>query len=281
MVVSLLDARTPDDGQEKIDLIAHHALQAGDWARAFEACKAAGDDAIGRSALREAVGRFKQALVASQNPPETSDFSRRVIDLHFELRNALWALGQFEEILTHLDEAERLSGLHSDEVRFGLGLDLPRRQPLAAWPIGPRQGGDRARPRDRESAGDLSLEMAANFYLGCAYVTSGECRTAEAYFERVVAALPGDLAKEKCGLPFAPAIISRSWLVWSYGERGEFGLAQEHADRAIELAEEIGNPFNRAHVYYDVGYLGNRPRRSCARDRGAGAVSVADPRSGA
>lgn len=255
LVVSLLDARAPDDEPEKIDLIAHHALQAGDWTRAFEACKAAGEDAIGRSALREAVGRFKQALVASQNLPETSDFSSRVIDLHFELRNALWALGQFEEILTHLDEAERLSGLHGDEVRLGW---VSTYRGASLWQLGQSDHAKAAVERGREigeSTGDLSLEMAANFYLGCAYVTSGECRTAEAYFERVVAALPGDLAKEKCGLPFAPAIISRSWLAWSYGERGEFGLAQEHADRAIELAEEIGNPFNRAHVYYDVGYL--------------------------
>lgn len=254
-VVEALDSRAADDKNEHIDLIAHHALQAEDWQRAFEAYKDAGNGAIVRSALHEAVGQFKQALVAAANLPDTPEKSVQVIDLLFELRNALWALGQFEEILSHLHEAERLSAVLGDEVRLGW-ISVYRGASL--WQIGQSDEAKAAADRGREigvAAEDLSLEMAANFYLGCAYVTTGECQTAEAYFERVVAALPGDLAKEKCGLPFAPAIISRSWLVWSYGERGEFALAQEHADRAIELAEEIGNPFNRAHIYYDVGYL--------------------------
>ena len=255
MIVRALDDRPSEERHRKIDLIAHHALQAENWHRAFEAYKEAGDDAIGRSALPEAVGQFKQALVASKNLPDSAALSGRVIDLLFDLRNALWALGRFEEILTYLDEAERLSRILGDDVRLGW-VSVYRGASL--WQLGQSSHAKAAAERGREigeRAGDLSLDMAANFYLGCAYVTSGEYRTAETYFERVVEALPGELAKEKCGLPFAPSIISRSWLVWSYGERGEFGLAQAHARRAIELAEEIGNPFNRAHIYYDVGYF--------------------------
>ncbi|MDH3920217.1 MAG: hypothetical protein OEU25_18790, partial [Rhodospirillales bacterium] len=255
MIVAALEARPASDKHQDIDLLAHHALQAQDWRRAFEAYKEASEDAMGRSALREAVGQFKQALVASKNLPDSPDLLVRVIDLLFDLRNALWALGRFDEILIYLDEAERLARVLGDEIRLGW-ISVYRGASL--WQLGRSDHAKAAVERGREigsNADEISLEMASNFYLGCSYVTSGECRTAEAYFERVVEALPGELAKEKCGLPFAPSIISRSWLVWSYGERGEFGLAQEHAKRAIELAEEIGNPFNRAHIYYDVGYF--------------------------
>ncbi len=255
MIVAALEARSASDKHHNIDLIAHHALQAEDWPQAFEAYEQAGDDAIGRSALREAVGQYKQALVASKNLPDSPELSLRVIDLLFDLRNALWALGRFDEILTYLDDAERLASILGDEVRLGW---IAVYRGASLWQLGQSDQAKAAAERGREigmGARDLSLEMAANFYLGCSYVTSGECTTAEAYFERVVESLPGELAKEKCGLPFAPSVISRSWLVWSYGERGEFGLAQEHAKRAIELAEEIANPFNRAHIYYDVGYF--------------------------
>jgi tetratricopeptide (TPR) repeat protein len=43
--------------------------------------------------------------------------------------------------------------------------------------------------------------------------------------------------------------------VWSYAERGEFTLAERHGRLAVDLAEELTHPFNRAHVYYDLGYL--------------------------
>ncbi|MDJ0945624.1 MAG: AAA family ATPase [Kiloniellales bacterium] len=254
-IVAALEARSAEGKRAHVDLVAHHALQAEDWRRAFEAYKRAGEDAIGRSALREAIGQFKQALVASKQLPDSPELTGRVIDLHFELRNALWAVGGFEEILSHLDQAERLSKALGDEVRLGW-VSVYRGASL--WQLGQSDHAKAAVERGREigeRADALALEMAANFYLGCAYVTSGECRTAEAYFERVVEALPGQRAKEKCGLPFAPSIISRSWLVWSYGERGEFGRAEDHAERAIALAEEVGNPFNKAHIYYDVGYL--------------------------
>ena len=67
--------------------------------------------------------------------------------------------------------------------------------------------------------------------------------------------LKGYLSLERCGLPFVPAVISRSWLAWSLAERGEFedGLAQ--GTEALQIAEEVGHPFNIAHVYYDLGYF--------------------------
>jgi len=253
-IVEVLEDTQRQGEQENIDLLGHHALRAEEWQRAFAYFDRAGRDSMGRSALREAVGHFQQALVAARNLPESPEFVVQIIDLMFELRNALWALGQFAAILDHLDEAERLSLGLNDEVRLGW-VSVYRGASL--WQLGHSDNAKAAAERGWEigrAAGALPLEVAGSFYLGCAYVTSGECRTAEQYFERVVEALPGDLAKDKCGLPFAPSIISRSWLVWSYAERGEFTLADRHARLAVELAEELTQPFNRAHIYYDFGY---------------------------
>jgi len=276
-IVEMLEDGTGPGRQENIDLLAHHALRAEDWKRAFAYFDQAGRDSIERSALREAVGYFEQALVASRNLPESPDGTARVIDLTFELRNALWALGQFAAILKHLDEAEQLAAGLNDEIRLGW-VSVYRGASL--WQLGRSDESKAAAARGWEigrASGTRPLEIAGSFYRGCAYVTTGECRTAEQYFEWVVEALPGDLAKDKCGLPFAPAIIARSWLVWSYGERGEFTLADRHARLAVDLAEQLTQPFNRAHVYLDFGYYHLvRGRHGAARRTLSQAAGVID-----
>ena len=101
----------------------------------------------------------------------------------------------------------------------------------------------------------LPLEIGANFYLGCATVTSGDCQQAEHYFQQIVDTLKGDLSRDRCGLPFVPAVISRSWMVWALAERGEFEYGKVLADEALEIAIDVGHPFNLAHLYYDLGYF--------------------------
>ncbi len=253
-VIEILEARHAHKEPGLADLLGYHALRAEDWTRAYRYFKEAAQDAIGRFALREAVGQYEQAIVASRNLPDTPELLSDVTDLMFELRNALWALGRFQEILIHLDEAERLSASLGDSVRLGW---VAVYRSASLWQLGRSDESKAACERGLEIAresGVLDLDVAANFYLGCAYVTSGECRMAEQYFERVVEALPGELATAKCGLPFAPSIIARSWLVWSYAERGEFALSDKNAKEAIDLAEGLSQPFNQAHIDYDVGY---------------------------
>jgi tetratricopeptide (TPR) repeat protein len=74
-------------------------------------------------------------------------------------------------------------------------------------------------------------------------------------FQAVSDRLKGYLSLERCGLPFVPAVIARSWLVWSMAERGDFETGLAHGLEALQIAEEVGHPFNIAHVYYDLGYF--------------------------
>ncbi len=106
-----------------------------------------------------------------------------------------------------------------------------------------------------ETPKDLSLEIGANFYLGCAIVTSGDNQRAETFFQKVADSLDGELSRQRCGLPFVPSVVSRSWLVWALAERGEFDQAMRHGEVALEIAKEVGHPFNLAHIYYDLGYF--------------------------
>nr|WP_272871499.1 adenylate/guanylate cyclase domain-containing protein [Ruegeria lacuscaerulensis] len=250
----LLESKHSNRKGEIAAIVAHHASMGEDWPRAFREFRRAGEDAVGRSALREAAGQFRSALDASKNLDMDAEAAIAAIEVRFSLRNVLWALGQFGAILGPLDEAEKLAIAFEDNLCLGW-VSVYRGASL--WQVGRSAESKAAAERGRDIAqhlGDRPLEVAANFYLGCAYVTSGELRTAENYFERVVSALPGEAALEKCGLPFAPAIIARSWLVWSYAERGDFGQAAQLAEQAEALADRQDNPFNRAHIGYDIGY---------------------------
>ncbi len=254
-IIELVEAETGPRSIERVDTLAHHACQAEQWDKAFGYLQLAGRKAMDRSALHEAAAQFEHALRVSAYLPRSKATLERAIDLRFELRNALWALGRCEAILSHLGDAERLATELDDPARQGwIGVF----EGASLWQLGrAEQALQRlaAALAVAERTGDRPLTVAANFYLGCVRVTAGDLAQAEARFARVVDQLQGELRKERCGLPFAPVVIARSWLVWVLAERGAFDAGLAQAEQAIALAEELKHPFNLAHIYYDLGYL--------------------------
>ncbi len=254
-IVEVLEALTGDVNIERIDSLVHHAFQGELWQKAFSYAYQAGVKAMDRAALREAAAQFEHALQVAANLPETKENLERVVDLRFELRNALWALGRFEAILSHLGDSERFVERLKDPVRKGWVSVF---ESASLWQLGRSEKAlstaERALAVSRQSD-DLSLEVAAHFYLGCPLVTSAHYLRAEEMFLTIAKRLKGYLSLERCGLPFVPAVISRSWLIWSMAERGDFEAGLEHGTEALQIAEEVGHPFNIAHVYYDLGYF--------------------------
>jgi class 3 adenylate cyclase/tetratricopeptide (TPR) repeat protein len=254
-IVDVLEAEAGQNTIERIDTLAYHAHQAELWDKAFAYLYQAGVKAMDRAGLKEAVAQFEHALEVGANLPETRASKERMIDLRFELRNALWALGRFEAILTHLGDCAPMVTALNDPVRQGWVSVF---ESASLWQLGRSERAlataERALAVSRQ-ADDLSLGVAAHFYLGCPLVTAGDYPRAEAMFQNVADMLKGYLSLERCGLPFVPAVISRSWLVWSLAERGEFEEGARHGEEAMQIAQEVGHPFNIAHTYYDLGYF--------------------------
>ena len=253
-IVQALESQTGSNTIERIDSLAHHARNAEMWEKAFTYLHLAGVKAMDRAGLREAVAQFELALEVTDKLPQSKASLEQTIDLRFELRNALWALGRFDAILSHLADSASLVIKLDDPVRQGW---ISVFESASLWQLGRRDQAiataERALDVSRK-ADDLSLEVAANFYLGCPLITSGEYTRAEAVFQIIVDRLTDDFKFDRCGLPFVPAVIARSWLVWSLAERGEFEEGIGHADAALAIAEKVGHPFNIAHLYYDLGY---------------------------
>ena len=68
------------------------------WDKALAYCRQAGEKAMTRSAYREAVGYFEQALSALTHLPEPRDTLEQAIDLRLALRAALRPVGDLRRI---------------------------------------------------------------------------------------------------------------------------------------------------------------------------------------
>src|SRR5262249_32783471 len=88
------------------------------WEKAVAYSRQAGAKAISRSAYREAVTCFEQALIALGRLPESRETIEQDIDLRCELRNVLFPLGDFKECFEHLSAAEPLASSLNDRPRL-------------------------------------------------------------------------------------------------------------------------------------------------------------------
>jgi predicted ATPase len=79
-IVETLEALAGERVTEQIERLAHHALRGEVWDKAVAYGRQAGEKAMARSAYREAVGSFEQALSAVPHLPETRAMREQAID---------------------------------------------------------------------------------------------------------------------------------------------------------------------------------------------------------
>ncbi len=117
-IVEAIETLYSDRLIEQVERLAHHAARGEVWGKALTYLRQAGTKADARSAFREAASYFEQALTALGHLPESREMHERAIDLHFNLRISLAALGERERVLEHLRVAEALANALGDERRL-------------------------------------------------------------------------------------------------------------------------------------------------------------------
>ena len=75
-IVEALEGLYGDRLAEQVERLAHHALRGEVWDKALAYCRQAGEKAMARSAYREAVAYFEQALGALQHLPRDARHAR-------------------------------------------------------------------------------------------------------------------------------------------------------------------------------------------------------------
>ncbi|RME46898.1 MAG: hypothetical protein D6796_08395 [Caldilineae bacterium] len=101
--------------QSNYPLIAHHAYRGQDWRRALHYQFLMGQQARQFFANHEAISHFQKALESAEHLPLRETVSQRQ-RIHQALGELLTTTAQYDDALTHLQEAYRFAVAHADAV---------------------------------------------------------------------------------------------------------------------------------------------------------------------
>jgi len=257
-IVTALEALAGGQMGEQVDLLAHHALRGEVWAKALAYCRQAGEKALARSAHREAVGSFEQALSVLPHLPETRDTLEQAIDLQLALRTALVPSGDAGRVLAVLQEAETLAVALDDPRRLGQVLHFLSRQFSL---MGTHDQAITAAQRALALAtahGAVVLQALAHRYLGLAYLAWGDYRRALDHTQQAVTALDGLPRGEHFGEGFLPAVSARGRLAWCHAALGTFVEGWAVGATGLQIAEAAAHPASLMFAAWGVGLLALR-----------------------
>jgi tetratricopeptide (TPR) repeat protein len=221
--------------------LAEHFVQGRDYMRAVLYLGQSGEQAMARSAHREAVMRYEQALQALQHLPQTPETSAQAIDLHLALRTALIPLGDSASIFIHMHAAEALAEQLSDMDRQGrIAAYWTRDLGLTGHPEQAVVFGQRALALIHK---DVVLRMTAQLYLSYAYYFLGAYPAAVTLLTEALGSLGALPPRAHLGAAVPGAILRHS-LVQSLTELGQFDDGIGYGQEAVRIAELAGHPFS-------------------------------------
>ena len=233
---------------EHIEQLAHHALQAQRWDKAFRYNREAAKRAHERSSYPAAITRFENALAALENLPDDESYLLDKIDIRLEMRTALWPLGRHQEMEKRATEA--------GELAAAIG-DIPRQANvhnfLCAhyWQAGEHSRaithGENGIALARQAA-DFSVLVTTTQHLGVAHNACGNFKQQVALHRQVARQLTGPPASQRHGMAGYPAVVARGFLAWGLAELGEFEEALRWANEGTEIGRQINSAMSTVWV---------------------------------
>jgi class 3 adenylate cyclase/tetratricopeptide (TPR) repeat protein len=257
-IVEGLERLHADRVAEQVERLAYHALRGEVWEKAVAYCRQAGTKAATRSADREAVGYFEQALLALQQLPESRETLVQAFDLRIALRGPLQSLGELVQIAGRLREAETLAVALNDQRRLGLVYALMGQY---AWLMGDQERYITLSQRAlaiAEASGDFDIRVRATYYLGGAYQTLGDYPRAIDYLRQAVAFVAQDPLWTAPGSTGPISVVARLYLCWSLAEVGAFADGRATAAEALRIAESADVTFSRIAADFAAGLVALR-----------------------
>jgi class 3 adenylate cyclase/tetratricopeptide (TPR) repeat protein len=279
-IVEVLEALAGERVAEQVERLAHHARRGKVWDKALAYCRQAGEKAMARSAYREAVAYFEQALGALAQLLEQRATCEQAIDLRLALRTALLPSGDFERILALLRETEALATILDDPQRLAQVSGFLSRHFSF---MGAHDQAIAAAQRALAFAtadGDVVLHALANFHLGNAYQAHSDYRRAIDCYKQTVASFDGARRRERLGQVFLPAVTSRALLAMCHAELGTFAEGRTLAEEGLQIAEAVAHPASLLDASWGIGVLalrqGDLPRALPLLERAVGICQDAD-----
>jgi tetratricopeptide (TPR) repeat protein len=257
-IAQVIETQFADVAETHPELLAHHYAAARLPAQALPYYRRAGENAVARSAYREAVTLFERALETTQHLPDCRDSTVQAIDLRLALRLALRPLGEFERILAYLREAEVEAEAINDANRLAqiTGFLAIHFRLAGAYDQGIAAG--RRSLAYAQVSGNMGLYALANQHLGNVYEGKSDYRRAIEFFGNTVASLPEAKQYERYGQIFLPAVQSRAWLSTCHAELGMFAKGAHFGAEGLKIAEEFNHPASLMIALFGMGQLSLR-----------------------
>jgi tetratricopeptide (TPR) repeat protein len=254
-IVEVLEALAGDRLDDQVERLAHHALRGEVWAKALAYCRQAGTKAMARSAYREAVTAFEQALGALPQLPESRARQEQAIDLRLDLRSALLPLGDEARMVDYICAAEPLAEALGD----------PRRLALISyhlcWSFMAMEDYARAIAAGQRAlalataSGAVDLPLMIQTRLGIVYNAAGDVREALHVARGVMAALEGQVVPARFGQLAPSSVTCRVIVARCLADLGAFAEGMVVAEAAVQMAEAVAQPYSIAIALHSVGLL--------------------------
>jgi class 3 adenylate cyclase/tetratricopeptide (TPR) repeat protein len=254
-IAEAIESAHPDPGNEEVELIAHHAFLGEVWQMALSHTRKAGVTAALRPAHREAVSRFERALDALQHLPESRERTELAIDITFDMRNSLQALGELKRLLDYIRKAQAQADVIGDRRRLGQASAFACQYYRLSGDIGRAiQAGERA-VAIADELGDPQLGIATRGFLGPALAAGGDNRHAVEVLTSAVERMRGDQAHDAMGTTGIMSVFLRTYLAMALAELGNFSAAMRHAEAAYRIAEAVGHVYSITFACYGIGTI--------------------------
>lgn len=248
--------------EEQAPILAYHYARSERQDRAVQYALLAGDRAARLYANPEAIAYYEKALAAARALPASPDARRAVIDGTLKLA-AVGVTRQdvIERDRANLESARALAEELHDEPRLAGVLYWLGRIAYVLWQ--PATAIDYARQslEIAERLGDEGLAAPPVNLMGRIYWQQSDYKNASQLLERSADQMRrlGNKTEESTAMGFAGFALAFL---------GEFDRGKAYADRGLELAQEIQNPFAEATTYL---------QRAVVRgERGEWAPAIAD-----
>jgi predicted ATPase len=257
---------------EQVDWLAHHAFRGEVWAKAVEYLHQAGAKAAARSAYREAIAYFEQALSALGHLSESRETLEKAIAIRIDLGPVLMAIKGFHdpEVESSYNSARELC------ERFG---ETPQLFPVlwGLWVVNNSQGRFQTSRElgehllvvaEREQ--DTSLLLQAHHAQWTTLFSLGEFAPAQAHLEQGFTLYDPQQHRHHAFLygGHDPGVCCRSIAARSLWLLGYPDQAITKARDGMKLAQELSHPFSLCNALSTIAWVHQqRGERQATQER--------------
>jgi class 3 adenylate cyclase/DNA-binding SARP family transcriptional activator len=249
-IAQSLVERFPATVERLPEIVARHFAEAGAATEAVGYWRTAGQIATARSANREAVNFFEQALTALEELPESRPVLEEGFEIRLELRRVLIQFGEVRRMLRQLQEAEILAEKLNDDDRRGRVCAFMTN---AHGQLGeleePLVWGRRALAI-AQTSGNAELRILTTTFLEMVHYYRGEYQLVVELATENLASVSADQTFAHFGATGPATVFDRHCLVMSLAQLGRFAEAATYEAEAVRIAESADHAFTLALAYF-------------------------------